>query len=239
MQSFWDRRAREDAYFFIDNRLAYRHPDLARFWSEGERDLDRILELLGVRIRATDTVLDIGCGVGRLTRPIAARAAHVYGLDISPEMLDRARRQHADVHNVEWLLGDGVSLRPLGEGSVTACVSHVVFQHIPDPQITLGYVAEMGRVLAPGGWAAFQVSNAGGAHARKRGVRVEVGRVKSMLGRMPRGQNDPAWLGSAVDLGQLQAVARGSGLELERVVGKGTQFCLILARRLPRSATPR
>jgi SAM-dependent methyltransferase len=236
MQSFWDRRARENAYFFVDNRLAYRNPDLDWFWSEGERDLDRMFELLGVRIRATDTVLDIGCGVGRLTRPIAARAAHVYGLDISPEMLERARRHHADLDNVEWLLGDGASLRPLSDGSVTACVSHVVFQHIPDPRITLDYVAEMGRVLAPRGWAAFQVSNATGAHVRRRGVSVEVSRVKAMLGRTPRGQTDPAWLGSAVDLEQIEAVAGGSGLELECVVGEGTQFCLVLARRPPRGA---
>ena len=43
--------------------------------------------------------------------------------------------------------------------SVDGCFSHVVFQHIPDPPITLNYVREMGRVLRPGGWALFQVSN--------------------------------------------------------------------------------
>ncbi len=224
MRAFWDDRAREDAYYFVDNRRAYRDSELETFWSDGERDLDRILGLLDLQIAPADVVLDIGCGVGRLSRPLAGRARHVYAVDISSEMLDRARQHHRDISNVEWLLGDGRSLRPVDDAAVDACVSHVVFQHIPDPQITLGYVAEMGRVLKPGGWAAFQVSNAPALHRPSR-------RLASWLRRGPHGQDDPAWLGVAIELDDLRRVATASDLELERVVGEGTQFCLVLARR--------
>ena len=66
----------------------------------------------------------------------------------------------------------------------------MVFQHLPDPAITYGYVTEMGRVLRPGGWAAFQVSDdpSDPPPPRLRGRR---GRRRSAI---------PAWLGSAVDL---------------------------------------
>jgi SAM-dependent methyltransferase len=232
MQEFWDARAREDAYFFVDDRRAYRDPELAGFWGEGERDLDRILALLELRIEHTDTVLDIGCGVGRLTRVIAGRAARVYGLDISGEMLARARRHHAGMDNVEWIVGDGTSLRPLADGSIDACVSHVVFQHVPDPRITLGYVSEMGRVLRSGGWAAFQISNDPTVHRRRRGLRALRWRLGSAFGRGPAGQSDPFWLGSAVELDQLREVAADSGVRIERVIGERSQFCLVLARRI-------
>ena len=36
MQRFWDARAREDAFYFVDNTLNYRAPDLERFWAGGE-----------------------------------------------------------------------------------------------------------------------------------------------------------------------------------------------------------
>ena len=107
-------------------------------------------------------------------------------------------------------------------------VSHVVFQHIPDPQVTYGYVAEMGRVLRPGGFGAFQVSNDPSIH---RGTRLVADRVKAVVGRWPKGQGEPQRLGSAVDLDELSATAQRASLALERIEGEGTQFCLVLARR--------
>ena len=73
MRDFWDDRAREDAFYFVDNRQPYRHTDEEQFWREGERDLDTILDTLGLKVEPTDHVLDVGCGVGRLTRVLALR----------------------------------------------------------------------------------------------------------------------------------------------------------------------
>jgi SAM-dependent methyltransferase len=227
MREFWDSRALEDPYYFVDDRRAYRDPDHGSFWSDGERDLERLLELLGVSIADGDTALDIGCGVGRLTCVIAHRAAQVYAIDVSGEMLERARRQHAALRNVDWVLGDGATLQPIADESVDVCISHVVFQHIPDPRITLGYVREIGRVLKPGGRAAFQLSNDPRAHRPRRGARMQLRRLAARLGRAPRGQDDSAWRGSAVELQDLRAAATASGLTIERIVGEGTQFCLI------------
>ena len=143
MQRYWDEKAREDAFYFVDNRLDYRSPDVDRFWAGGEEALGLLLEIAGASIEPDDVIVDIGCGLGRLTRAAAARAARVRAIDVSEEMLTLARQHNAQLDNVDWIHGDGRTLQPIETGSVDGCVSLVVFQHIPDPAITLGYVREM------------------------------------------------------------------------------------------------
>jgi SAM-dependent methyltransferase len=228
-ERFWDERAREDAFYFVDNRLRYGDPDVELFWTQGERDLDQILELVDApAIGPGDVTLDVGCGVGRLSRVLAARGSRVIALDVSAEMLSRARDLNSHLDNVEWLHGDGISLGGVPDASVDAAVSFVVFQHIPDPAITLGYVRELGRVLRPGGWAAFQVSTDPSLHQRRWALSD---RLRAWRGRAPRGQSHPAWRGSAVDLDDLRAAADEGGLDLERIERPTPQFCLALARR--------
>ncbi len=231
MRRFWDARAEEDAFYFVDNRLAYGDPDLDRFWASGPQDLSAVLDVVGVSLEPDDVVVEVGCGVGRITRALAERAANVHAFDVSARMLELARSHNPQLENVEWILGDGTSLAPLADASSDACFSHVVFQHIPDPEVTLGYVREMGRVLRPGGWAAFQVSNAQAIHRqRSLGERARA-TARSLLGRGPRGQAHAAWLGASIDLAELRASADEAGLDVEEIVGEGTQYCYVLARR--------
>jgi SAM-dependent methyltransferase len=230
-ERYWDDRAREHALFFVDNRLDYRNPDVDRFWADGERVLDQMLELVGVAVAPSDVVLDIGCGVGRLTRALAGRAERVIGLDVSREMLARAAELNPQLENVEWRHGDGRSLTGVGTGTIDACVSHVVFQHLPDPALTLGYVREMGRVLRPGGWAAFQVSTDPSIHRPRGAARRLAARFLPVRGPAARAVEHPAWLGSAVEPEDLRRAAAGAGLTLERMLGVGSQFTTVLARR--------
>jgi SAM-dependent methyltransferase len=232
MRRFWDRRAREDAFYFVDNRLDYGRPDVDWFWADGERQLDLLLDRTGARLERTDEVVEIGCGVGRLTRAVAQRTEHVTALDVSPRMLELAREHNPQLANVTWLEGDGQTLRGVEDASADACMSVVVFQHLPDPELTYGYVREMGRVLRPGGEAAFQVSNDPAIHRpRPLGERLRV-RARSALGRGPGGQSGRPWRGSAVDLERLTAAAAEAGLELQQVHGEGTQMCLVRLKRV-------
>lgn len=231
IRRFWDRRARENAFFFVDTRLDYGDPDLDWFWRDGDRILDETLALLGVEVGAEDDVVDIGCGVGRFTRALAARAQSVRALDVSPAMLEEARRHNAHLENVEWIEGDGETLAPLPDRSADACFSYVVFQHIPDPEVTYGYVREMGRVLRPGGWAAFQVSDDPSVHAPRGPAATVRAAIAGLARRAPRGWTRREYRGSAVDLGELRAAAAAGDLDVERIEGAGTQYCLVLARR--------
>jgi hypothetical protein len=58
-----------------------------------------------------------------------------------------------------------------------------------------------------------------------------VARLLAALGRAPRGQRHPAWLGSSVDRDELRQVAAASSLRVERVWGEGSQYCQLLLRR--------
>src|SRR3954452_9422376 len=205
-ERFWDERAREHALFFVDNRLDYRGADAESFWAGGVEALDGMLGAVDVAVGPEDVVVDIGCGVGRLTRVLAGRARRVVAVDVSAEMLARARALSPGLANVEWGHGDGRGLTGIGDGSVDGCLSHVVFQHIPDPAVTLGYVREIGRVLRPGGWALFQVSTDPSVH-----------RPPGRLASLVRRRRERAWWGSAVDPRALRTAARDGGLEIVRL----------------------
>lgn len=236
MRTFWDARAREDAFYFVDNRGRYRDPhlDLDEFWSGGQEMVDILCREFEVSLGPSDTAIEIGCGVGRVTRVLARQAAHVIAVDVSEEMLTRARELNRGADNVEWLLGDGTSLAGVEDGCGDALISQVVFQHIPEPAVTLGYIREIGRVLRPGGWAAVHVSNDPSMHRPRTTVRQ---RLLRAAGRAPHGAEHPAWLGSSMDLDEVAAAAAEGGLEMERVWGEGTQFCQLLLRRQEGSVT--
>src|SRR3954471_16925661 len=208
MRRFWDERAREDALAYVDDR-GRRGED---FWRGGEEVLATFEQQLGFTVGG-DLIVEIGCGVGRVTRALAARVESVIAIDVSAEMLARARELNPELAGVRWAQGDGETLLGVEDASVDGVFSHVVFQHLPDPDLTLGYVREMGRVLLPGGWAAFQVSNDPAVHRRR------------LLAR--RATRHPAWRGSAGGLNRRGDTAGEAGLEVARVVGEGTQFCLV------------
>lgn len=232
MADFWDARAREDALFFVDDRLSY-GPDRDEtwFWAEGERLLDELLERSGApALPAGATALDLGCGVGRFTRVLAERVAQVHGVDVSAEMIERAKQMLGSHGNVELHRGDGLTI-PLPDASVDVAVSFVVFQHIPDPEVTLGYVRELGRVLRPGGWTVFQLSNDPTVHRPDRADLPRPRLWDRVRRRVPHGTADPAWLGSAVTLEQLDAALAAGGLRSAHRSGEGTQYLLERAVR--------
>src|SRR4051794_20827180 len=118
MGAFWDDRAREDAFYFVDNSGHYQQADLDRFWAIGERQLDELLHAVGARVEPGQTVVDVGCGVGRLTRVLSRRASRVHALDVSAEMVTKARELNGELANVTWHHNDGTTLQPIEDGSV-------------------------------------------------------------------------------------------------------------------------
>ncbi|HEX3885772.1 MAG TPA: methyltransferase domain-containing protein [Stellaceae bacterium] len=96
-----------------------------------------------------DTVLDVACGGGLVVGAFAPHVRHATGIDVTPAMLDRARKAAAEkgLTNVSWDQGDVTTL-PYQDGRFDIVATRFSFHHFLDP---LAVLREMGRVCAPGG----------------------------------------------------------------------------------------
>lgn len=147
MRRDWDRRARENARYYI----ASGEDEGVRFALSGCRDAGRLLEDLHEDLRSDMRVLEIGCGIGRLLQYMALIFEEVHGIDVSAEMIEEGRRYLARHPNAHLEVGDGASLAPYPDAHFDLVYSYVVFQHIPDKAVIESYVTEARRVLRPGG----------------------------------------------------------------------------------------
>jgi ubiquinone/menaquinone biosynthesis C-methylase UbiE len=95
------------------------------------------------------TIADIGCGTGTLSFELARFAQHVIGIDLSKEMLRRARAMANEraIVNVEFREADALKL-PLSRASVDAVFCVMVLHFLPEPERA---IAELCRVTRPGG----------------------------------------------------------------------------------------
>jgi SAM-dependent methyltransferase len=96
-----------------------------------------------------DTVLDVACGGGLVARAFAPHVRHATGIDVTPAMLDTARKAAAEkgLTNITWEQGDVTTL-PYADGSFTIVATRFSFHHFVDAGAVL---KEMVRVCAPGG----------------------------------------------------------------------------------------
>jgi SAM-dependent methyltransferase len=161
---YWEDLARRQPYFPVlasDGRLATEGATEAgsQFFATGEADISTLLaainSLLGCDT-SLGSVLDFGCGVGRLTLPLARRARYVAGCDITPTILELARgnAKRAGLDDIDFLIVQHPSELPRRPFDFICSLS--VFRHIPASQ---GYelTRSLARLLAPGGIAALQM----------------------------------------------------------------------------------
>ena len=122
----------------------------------GEYDVKKILSGLPEFDPACDTGLEIGCGIGRLLRPMNAHFARLYGVDISPEMIRLGRDWLRAYPKVKLAETSDNTLRMVDDNTVDLVYSYITFQHIPARKHITRYMREAFRVLKPGGWFRFQ-----------------------------------------------------------------------------------
>ncbi|MDX1460884.1 MAG: class I SAM-dependent methyltransferase [Xanthomonadales bacterium] len=96
-----------------------------------------------------EKVVEIGCGAGRLTRPMADHFDRVIALDVAPGMLSVAAK-YAAAPNIEYRLVESSTI-PVADHSVSGVFSTHVFQHFDAQAEAMNYFREIARVLQPGG----------------------------------------------------------------------------------------
>ena len=135
----WEQFGKSDPYFAVITAERYHkgrlnQQDQDAFYQSGEEYVQGVLSTIREHFAAEFNparVLDFGCGVGRLTIPLARVAETVTGVDVSPAMLDLARARAAQIglHNIEFTHSDD-ALSALS-GKYDLILSSLVFQHIP------------------------------------------------------------------------------------------------------------
>jgi len=112
-------------------------------WNHNSLYHEYLLKHLPERCEAT---LEIGCGAGQFSRQLATRAQRVVALDISPEMLRRARERSTQFSNIDYRLADVMS-HEFGEARFDCIASIATLHHLP-------FAAVLNRaksLLRPGG----------------------------------------------------------------------------------------
>jgi SAM-dependent methyltransferase/glycosyltransferase involved in cell wall biosynthesis len=202
MKREWDERARENAMHYIESAQAEWSEE--EFLASGRRSVDEVIvadldRVTSGRDPRDMRALEIGCGIGRMTRHLAAIFGEIHGVDVSGEMVAEGRRRLADLDNVFLYETSGSDLAPFEDASLDFAFSFIVFQHIPYKDAILAYFREVHRTLKPGCMFKFQVQG----------------------GEIPA---PDTWHGVGFDPTEMAAIAKDIGFVPEGSVGEGTQY---------------
>jgi len=131
-------------------------------------DLMAYLEKLG-RAPPREKVLDFGCGVGRVTQPLAAYFDEVWGVDIAPSMIAWAEHFNGEGERCRYMVNVAEDLAVFADATFGLVYSKLTLQHLP-PALAKKLIVEFVRVLHPRGVAVFQLP---GEPERQRHPRVQ------------------------------------------------------------------
>ncbi|GAB3457707.1 class I SAM-dependent methyltransferase [Kineococcus endophyticus] len=140
-----------------DYYASYHERELARLvTAEGRLEFAVTTRLLAPHLPSAGRVLDLGGGPGRYSAWLAERGLEVTLADLSPNLLDLARRHLADrgVSVREVVQADARDMSRWPAGSFDAVLALGPFYHLPDPQDRERALAEVVRVTTPGGLVA-------------------------------------------------------------------------------------
>jgi SAM-dependent methyltransferase len=188
LQQNWEELAQADPLWAICSDPTKRglNWDEKEFFATGETEVGTVLsyvDSLGLSIDYSAPALDFGCGVGRLTRALAARFSECWGVDISCTMIEKAQALNGSFPNCRLVLNEESSLRGFADGHFGFIYSSIVFQHM-EPRLVRGYLRELIRVLSPGGVLVFQLADKFKARwARKLRLKLALRRrLRALLG---------------------------------------------------------
>jgi SAM-dependent methyltransferase len=119
-----------------------------RIYDELEgKPLDRhLLNRFAEGVRGRGVVCDLGCGPGHVARHLHGQGADVFGIDLSPRMVEAAARLNP---SIDFRTGDMMALEA-GDESWAGIVAFYSVIHIPSANVVTA-LREMGRVLQPEG----------------------------------------------------------------------------------------
>src|SRR4029453_830847 len=132
MRHEWNQRALEDAYYYV--AFGRKGQDDDEFFATADevvRTLEAELKRFPAGDRRARRALEIGCGPGRLMRPMSWNFGEIHGVDVSDEMIRLAKAKLINVPNAFPRATSGTDLAGYEDDSFDFVYSYAVFQHIP------------------------------------------------------------------------------------------------------------
>lgn len=213
MREDWNARAREDANYYV--AFGRREQEDAEFQAtaaEVVHGLEWEMRRLPAGVaNGNRRALEIGCGPGRLLGPMAAHFGEVHGVDISDEMVGRARQRLAHIPHAHVHVARNSNLEMFCGESFDFVYSYAVFQHIPSRDVVLGYLRETWRVLKPGGYMRCQINGLPETAARY-----------------------DTWSGVRISAAELEAFCRENDFQMLSLEGTQTQYMWTTLRKRER-----
>jgi SAM-dependent methyltransferase len=245
MQQQWDELARINAAYSIVSTPEFEGQDAAAkqsFWDSGTEQVERLLGDLALGDTSRLSMVEIGCGIGRMTHAFAPRFARVIALDVSNEMIRQAVAQGGRLSNVEFRVNSGADLTGVADQSVDFVFSWFVLQHVPREDDVLSYVRDSARVLRNGGTAFLHMRSSRGAfEAAKRSLERRAFYLLPLgLRRRLRGGSHledefaarfRVWRGCAVRVGAVEKTARAAGFAVVAAEPAGEGFTAFRLRK--------
>jgi len=162
MKRDWNKRADADAMFFVRAKFDQTEKE---FWAGNKPRDEKILGIKTPRFEQiikdknpkNMSILEIGCGIGRILIPMSEIFGEVTGVDISEKMIQIAKKYLKDISNCKVLENNGSDLSMFPDDYFDFCYSIIVFQHVPEKEIVANYIQEVSRVLKTGCIFRFQV----------------------------------------------------------------------------------
>jgi len=156
----WNSLAGKNAAYYVMTNYGEGITE-QQFRDSGEKDYKEHVEtdaLLKEELSpfTEKNVLEIGCGIGRITEFFAKNFHSVSGVDISEEMIQQGTKRLASHSNITFKATNGVSF-PFSNKAFDFVFSFIVFQHMPDKKTVTKNLLEIARVLKDDGIAKIQL----------------------------------------------------------------------------------
>lgn len=207
MRADWNERAGEDANYYV--AFGRREQDDEEFFSTAS-DIVKGLEWDLKRVRGRDAALEIGCGPGRLMRPLSRSFGEIHGVDVSDQMIRLAQERLRNTPNAHPHHSSGSDLAMFPNEKFDFVYSYAVFQHIPSREVVFNYLREAKRVLKTGGILRCQ-----------------------MNGLPPHAKQYDTWSGVRITEDEIRKFAAEQDMQLLVVEQIWTQYMWITCRKRP------
>lgn len=168
MQQYWDCAASESAYGSV--MTAKKDWDKDEYYAEGKKHVEELvipfLQKHNIQHANEKTIVDIGCGTGRMSVFLREIFGKVIGTDVSAEMIQKAKEDHAHT-DIRFLATSGSDLKDIPSDTADIVFSYATLQHVNTLSSLESNLKEIFRILKTGGRMKVEVRGEPGNPAGK------------------------------------------------------------------------